>query len=141
MSWNADDGTTGTRRSRPGRSHSAAVTDWLGRTSSAGLPSSRHTGHGGGSYPTQSSQQLQQEQARLVLTLTGWRRRALFGLLLTLTVIVIINLSLTLWLLRSMQFSLVRKYHITYSFVSISLSLSICYSTKIQLSQPSKSRS
>lgn len=106
MSWNADDGTTGTRRSRPGRSHSAAVTDWLGRTSSAGLPSSRHTGHGGGSYPTQSSQQLQQEQARLVLTLTGWRRRALFGLLLTLTVIVIINLSLTLWLLRSMQFSL-----------------------------------
>jgi hypothetical protein len=41
------------------------------------------------------------------LTLTGWRRRALFGLLLTLTVIVIINLSLTLWLLRSMQFSLV----------------------------------
>ncbi|KAI9555117.1 hypothetical protein GHT06_017632 [Daphnia sinensis] len=104
MSWNADDGTTGTRRSRPGRSHSAAVTDWLGRTSSAGLPSSRHTGHGGGSYPVHSSQQ--QEQARLVLTLTGWRRRALFGLLLTLTVIVIINLSLTLWLLRSMQFSL-----------------------------------
>ena len=104
MSWSADDGTGGTRRSRPGRSHSAAVTDWLGRTSS--VPSSRHTGHGGGSYPAQSSLQ-QQEQARLVLTLTGWRRRALFGLLLTLTVIVIINLSLTLWLLRSMQFSLV----------------------------------
>ncbi|XP_046632590.1 zeta-sarcoglycan-like [Daphnia pulicaria] len=105
MSWSADDGTGGTRRSRPGRSHSAAVTDWLGRTSS--VPSSRHTGHGGGSYPAQSLQlQQQQEQARLVLTLTGWRRRALFGLLLTLTVIVIINLSLTLWLLRSMQFSL-----------------------------------
>lgn len=106
MSWSADDRTGGTRRSRPGRSHSAAVTDWLGRTSS--VPSSRHTGHGGGSYPAQSLQlQQQQEQARLVLTLTGWRRRALFGLLLTLTVIVIINLSLTLWLLRSMQFSLV----------------------------------
>ena len=110
MSWSADDGGTGgTRRSRPGRSHSTAVTDWLVRTSPVGLPSSCHTGHGGGSYPaTQSSLlQQQQEQARLVLTLTGWRRRALFGLLLTLTVIVIINLSLTLWLLRSMQFSLV----------------------------------
>ena len=104
MSWSAE-GTGG--RARVARTHSAAVTDWLGRTSSIGLPSSSRTG--GGSYAPNGLAD-QQQQARLVLTLTGWRRRALFGLLLTLTVVVIINLSLTLWLLRSMQFSLVRTY-------------------------------
>ena len=74
----------------------AAVTDWLGRTVTA--PAAHQLNH-----------LVQQQQKKLVLTLTGWRRRALFGLLLTLTIIVIINLSLTLWLLRSMQFSLVNS--------------------------------
>lgn len=102
MSWSADGSAGGGGgRARVTRTHSAAVTDWLGRTSSVGLPSSSRAG--GGVYAPDTA-----GQARLVLTLTGWRRRALFGLLLTLTVIVIINLSLTLWLLRSMQFSLVR---------------------------------
>ncbi len=100
MSWSADGSAGGGGRARVARTHSAAVTDWLGRTSSVGLPSSTRAG---GVYVPDAG------QARLVLTLTGWRRRALFGLLLTLTVIVIINLSLTLWLLRSMQFSLVRS--------------------------------
>ena len=72
------------------------MTDWLGRTVTA--PAAHQLTH-----------LVQQQQKKLVLTLTGWRRRALFGLLLTLTVIVIINLSLTLWLLRSMQFSLVNS--------------------------------
>lgn len=100
MNWsNAEGGTDG--KSRVVRTHSAAVNDWLGRSSSVGLGSSRANA----SYATDAGQNGQ--PSRLVLTLTGWRRRALFGLLLTLTIIVIINLSLTLWLLRSMQFSLV----------------------------------
>lgn len=73
----------------------AAVTDWLGRTTASASAMQRTAGDDPSS-------------GRLVLTLTGWRRKCLFGLLLTLTVIVVINLSLTLWLLRSMQFSLVR---------------------------------
>jgi len=82
-----------------------AVTDWLGRTVAAAqqhYPHPHHQHHGNPSIGGTTG-----PPARLVLTLTGWRRRCLFGLLLTLTVIVIINLSLTLWLLRSMQFSLV----------------------------------
>lgn len=106
MNWSASEGTTGGGKSRPSRTHSAAVNDWLGRTSSVGLGSSRATA----SYATDGLAGQAGHSARLVLTLTGWRRRALFGLLLTLTVIVIINLSLTLWLLRSMQFSLVRQH-------------------------------
>ena len=79
-----------------------AVTDWLGRTVAA---AQQHYPHHHGQHPSVGG--ATGPPARLVLTLTGWRRRCLFGLLLTLTVIVIINLSLTLWLLRSMQFSLV----------------------------------
>ena len=69
----------------------------------------RHQSLAGASGVVNGSVAGNAPSARLVLTLTGWRRRALFGLLLTLAVIVIINLSLTLWLLRSMQFSLVSR--------------------------------
>ena len=83
---------------------STAVTDWLGRTSAE-----QHS----------TQERIGENNAKLILTLTGWRRRCLFGLLLTLTVIVIINLSLTLWLLRSMQFSLVSSY--SFPFFSLSI--------------------
>ena len=90
---------------RSDRANSTAVTDWMGRASTIATAG---TSLGiGGATTTLQQERADDNNRRLVLTLTGWRRRCLFGLLLTLTVVVIINLSLTLWLLRSMQFSLV----------------------------------
>lgn len=104
MHWTSD----GTGTSRSTRSQATAVTDWLGRTTTAAVGHHhRHQSLAGASGIGNGSLAGNAAAGRLVLTLTGWRRRALFGLLLTLAVIVIINLSLTLWLLRSMQFSLV----------------------------------
>lgn len=122
LNWNSNGGdeTMGTSgRNGRGSVAGSSVTEWLGsRPSAAGQSLSIRPGvvH----YPNSSSMaaasvggpagaSLASQNQRLVLTLTGWRRRCLFGLLLTLTIIVIINLSLTLWLLRSMQFSLVRS--------------------------------
>lgn len=132
MNWSATEGTTAGGKSRPSRTHSAAVNDWLGRTSSVGLGSSRATA----SYATDGLAGQAGHSARLVLTLTGWRRRALFGLLLTLTVIVIINLSLTLWLLRSMQFSLVSLiFHYLLSIYFLDISTSRCHTRYIYIYQ------
>lgn len=98
MHWTSDgSGTLRSTRSQP-------ATEWLGRS---GASHHRHQSLAGASGLANGSAAGNAASARLVLTLTGWRRRALFGLLLALAVIVIINLSLTLWLLRSMQFSLV----------------------------------
>lgn len=79
------------RAARGSDAPSSGANDWLGRSTTPNRP---------------DSALVNEAEARLILTLTGWRRRCLFGLLLVLTVIVIINLSLTLWLMRSMQFSL-----------------------------------
>lgn len=40
----------------------------------------------------------------------GWRKRCLYILILGLLVMVIINLALTLWVLKVMEFSSVRKF-------------------------------
>jgi len=87
-----------------------AITDWLSRASAIASPATTSSTNvrpcaqlGDRGYHTD---QQQEGGSRLVVTLTGWRRRCLFGFLLILTIIVIINLSLTLWLLRAMQFSL-----------------------------------
>jgi len=84
------------------------VTDWLGRASAiASPPTTSSTSVRPSIQLTDKTHQHQREAgSKLVVTLTGWRRRCLFGFLLVLTIIVIINLSLTLWLLRAMQFSL-----------------------------------
>lgn len=47
--------------------------------------------------------------------LYGWRRQALAGLLLTLLAIVILNIALTLWMLKVMEFSTVRRFLIIHS--------------------------
>lgn len=87
-----------------------AVTDWLGKASAIAspAPTSSTAIRPCVQLPDKKHRDQQQEGgSKLVVTLTGWRRRCLFGFLLVLTIIVIINLSLTLWLLRAMQFSLV----------------------------------
>ena len=89
-------------RAREGVRGSLAASDWLGRSSVTRSAAGERRGHDADRTPDDNG-------PRLILTLTGWRRRCLFGLLLVLTVIVIINLSLTLWLLRAMQFSLVNS--------------------------------
>jgi len=86
-----------------------AVTDWLGKASAIAspAPTSSTAIRPCVQLPDKKHRDQQQEGgSKLVVTLTGWRRRCLFGFLLVLTIIVIINLSLTLWLLRAMQFSL-----------------------------------
>lgn len=48
----------------------------------------------------------------------GWRKRCLYLLILGLMVMMIINLALTLWILKVMDFNLVRVYwkYIIYDF-------------------------
>lgn len=52
----------------------------------------------------------------------GWRKRCIYAFTLTLLIMVIINLALTFWILKVMEFSLV-KNHIISAFHNTNLTL------------------
>lgn len=63
----------------------------------------------GGTHEIQNASGHSEPRYHFKIGIYGWRKRCLYILILGLLVMVIINLALTLWVLKVMEFSSVRK--------------------------------